>query len=124
MQKKYCVKRDTKRHKTIKGVAGFDIVFRKIKKEMLFGYRKEDDENIFIAEPEKVLVDIYYFNDVNDMDSSALERPPRIDINRLVSYAARSKKKSVIIGIATLLKEYGYIVQARKLLALARENKV
>ncbi len=114
----------TKRHKTIKGVAGFDIVFRKIKKEMLFGYRKEDDGNIFIAEPEKALVDIYYFNDINDMDSSVLERPSRIDINKLVSYAARSKKKSVIAGITILLKEYRYMVQARKLVALVQKSKV
>ena len=46
----------TKRHNRIKGVAGFDIVFKKIKKDMMFGYKKEADGNIFIAEPEKGLL--------------------------------------------------------------------
>ncbi len=114
----------TKRHNKLKGVAGFDIVFKKIKKDMLFGYRKEADGNIFIAEPEKALIDIYYFNDVNDLDPAALERPTRIDINKLMLYAMKSKKRSALVGITTLLKEHGYATQAKKLAILAQRDKV
>jgi predicted transcriptional regulator of viral defense system len=113
----------TKRHSKIRGVAGFDIVFKKIKKDMLFGYRKEADGNIFIAEPEKALIDIYYFSDINDLDPSALERPARMDINRLMFYAMKSKKRSVLVGIAALLKEYGYTERAKKLAASVKVNK-
>ncbi len=113
----------TKRHNKLKGVAGFDIIFKKIKKDMLFGYKKEADGNIFIAEPEKALIDIYYFNDVNDLDIAVLDRPARIDINKLVSYAAKSKKRSVLVGIMALLKEYGYKSQAKKLATLAQIDK-
>lgn len=106
----------TKRHKPIKNIEGFDIVFRRIKAEMMFGYQKRSDGNIFIAEPEKAIVDIYYFNDVNDLDPMALERPPRIDIDRLVLYAKRSRKKSVIDGVAAMLREHGYRTQAKMLI--------
>ena len=114
----------TKRHNMLKGVAGFDIVFKKIKKDMLFGYKKEADGNIFVAEPEKALIDIYYFGDVNDLDPAALERPARIDINRLVSYAVKSKKRSVLVGITALLREHGYATQAKRLATLAQIDKV
>ena len=112
-----------KRHNRIKDVAGFEIVFKKIKKDMMFGYKKEADGNIFIAEPEKALIDIYYFDDVNDLDPAALERPARIDVDKLVSYAAKSKKKSVLVGITALLREYGYATQAKRLSALAQMDR-
>lgn len=111
----------TKRHRRLKGVAGFDIVFKNIKREMLFGYRKEANGNIFIAEPEKALIDIYYFNDVNDLDPAVLERPARINIDKLVLYAARSKKRSVLVGITALLREHGYARQAKRLATLASD---
>lgn len=114
----------TKRHKLLKGIVGFDIVFKKIKDSMLFGYKKEADGNIFVAEPEKALIDIYYFNDIDDLDPAALERPARIDINKLVLYAARSKKKSVLVGITALLREHGYATQAKRLATLVQIDMV
>ncbi len=106
----------TKRHKPIKNVQGFDIVFKRIKKTLLFGYCKKSGGNVFMADPEKAIVDIFYFNDVNDLDEDALKRPPRIDINRLLLYAMKSGKKSVIVGVAKLLSDNGYAVKARRLL--------
>lgn len=99
----------------LKNVSGFDIVFKKVKMEMLFGYHKESDGNIFIADPEKAIVDIYYFNDVNDLDETVLDNPPRIDIDKIVLYAQKSKKRSVILGITKLLEEHGYHTHARRL---------
>jgi len=105
----------TKRHKPIKNVAGFDIVFKKIKKEMFFGFHKESEGNVFIADAEKAIVDIFYFNDVNDLDESAFEKPSRIDVDKLFSYAEKTGKKSVVLGVAKLLEENGYFKQAEKL---------
>ncbi len=105
----------TKRHRPLKNVAGFDFVFKRIKREAFFGFHKESDGNVFIADAEKAIVDIFYFNDVNDLDESALEKPSRIDINKLVSYAKKTGKKSVVLGVVKLLKESGYIKQAKKL---------
>lgn len=105
----------TKRHRVVKNITGFDIVFRKIKKEMLFGYHKESNGNVFIADPEKAIVDIYYFNDISDLDETVLNKPPRINIGRLVLYAQRSKKKSVVFGVAKLLEEHGYVALAKRL---------
>jgi len=105
----------TKRHRALRNVSGFDIVFKRIKKDLLFGYHKESNGNIFIADPEKAIVDIYYFNDVSDLDESVLDKPPRIDIDRLALYAQRSKKKSVMLKIARLLEEHGYSAYSKKL---------
>lgn len=109
----------TNRHRPIKNIMGVDIVFRKIKKEMLFGYHKEQSGNLFIADPEKAIVDIYYFNDVNDLDDSALENPPRIDVKKLAAYAERSERVSVMHEVSKLLKEHGYAALAKKLLNTA-----
>ncbi len=106
----------TKRHKTLTGIAGFDIAFKKIREGMLFGYHKESAGNISIADPEKAIVDIYYFNDVSDLDETVLDRPARINIAKLVRYAQRSRKKSVITGIAGLLRAHGYKIYAETLI--------
>ncbi len=104
-----------KRHKIIKNVMGFDIVFRKISDRMMFGYHKESDGNIFIADKEKAIVDIFYFKDVNDLDYGVLEKPARIDVDRLALYAEMSQNKSVIRNISGLLADYGYAKQAKRL---------
>jgi predicted transcriptional regulator of viral defense system len=105
----------TKRHRVLKNILGFDIEFKKIKSGLFFGYHKESNGNIFIADPEKAIVDIYYFNDVNDLDVHALEKPPRLNINKLVLYAQKSKSKTVVARVAKLLEDYGYHTHAERL---------
>ena len=107
----------TKRHQPIREVNGFGIIFRHVKTSMMFGYHKEASGNIFIADPEKAIVDIYYFGDVNDLDEDALEKPPRVDVAKLARYAEASKSIRVVIGVARLLKEHGYSKDANKLLS-------
>ena len=70
----------TKRHGAIRGVLGFDLVFKNVKERMMFGYHKEADGNIFVADPEKAIVDIFYFNDINDLDEDVFNSPSRIDV--------------------------------------------
>jgi predicted transcriptional regulator of viral defense system len=105
----------TKRHRAVKGAMGYDIVFKHIAKGMMFGYHKEASGNISVADPEKAIVDIYYFNDVNDLDETMLDKPSRIDVGRLAEYALRSGRKTVISRTAELLDEHGYKKEARLL---------
>jgi predicted transcriptional regulator of viral defense system len=106
----------TFRHPSIKNIAGFDIIFRNTNEKMMYGYHKEADGNISIADPEKAIVDIFYFKEVNDLDELALSKPSRVDIDRLIVYAKRSGRASVIARTAGLLRENGYVSQAKALL--------
>ncbi|MCL5099684.1 MAG: hypothetical protein M1158_00990 [Candidatus Marsarchaeota archaeon] len=105
----------TKRHRAVRDVMGYDILFKHISKGMMFGYHKEANGNISIADPEKAIVDIYYFNDVNDLDETMLDKPSRIDVGRLAEYALMSGRKTVISRTAELLAEHGYKKEARLL---------
>ena len=105
----------TKRHRPIRGINGFDIIFKHVKNSMMFGYHKESNGNIFIADPEKALVDIYYFNDVNDLDEDAFKRPSRLNIEKLVKYAEASKSKHVMRSVAGLLYAHKYSAESNRL---------
>ena len=105
----------TKRHKMIRNVEGFDILFRHVKKDLMFGYHKELNGNLFIADPEKAIVDIYYFNEVNDLDEDVLRKPPRINISKLLMYAKQSRSKRVAKGVAELLRKNGHGREAKEL---------
>lgn len=94
------------RHGRIGNVWGFEILFKRIKLPMMFGYHKEPGGNIFIADPEKAIVDIFYFGDVNDLDESVFDKPSRIDIKKLIEYAMRSGEPRVINGVRRLLSEH------------------
>ncbi|EQD30839.1 hypothetical protein B2A_13964, partial [mine drainage metagenome] len=113
----------TKRHASIRNVQSVNITFKKIKKDMLFGYHKESNGNIFIADPEKAIVDIYYFKDINDLDETILSKPARIDIGKLVFYAERSKKRYVMLKVAELLEYHGYHSYAKRLVGEAPYTK-
>ncbi len=105
----------TKKHRPIKDVMGLTIVFKTTNRRMMFGYHKESYGNISIADPEKAIVDVFYFNDVNDLDEDALRPPPRVDPDKLATYAIQTGKESVKRRVARLLEENGYSKQARSL---------
>jgi len=105
-----------KRHRVIRNVEGYDIIFKHAKKELMFGYHKELNGNIFIADPEKAIVDIYYFRDLNDLDEDALKSPPRISISKLIAYAKQSRNKYVVKKVAELLRMNGHGKEANELL--------
>ncbi|MEM0202099.1 MAG: hypothetical protein QXR73_02890 [Candidatus Micrarchaeaceae archaeon] len=102
----------TKRHKPLRGIEGFDIIFKNIKEGMMFGYHKEANGSIFMADPEKAIVDILYFNDVNDLDEDVLMKPPRIDVAKLLRYAKQSNSNRVITNVEELLGRYSYNAHA------------
>jgi predicted transcriptional regulator of viral defense system len=103
------------RHRPVHDILGHEIIFKHIKREMMFGYRRETNSNIMIADPEKALIDIFYFNDVNDIDPDVLETPPRISVERLISYAIKSNNLKIIKKTADLLADYNYLRQVKKL---------
>ena len=112
----------TERHKAIDDVMGFEIVFRHVRPGMMFGYHKESDGNVFMADPEKAIVDIFYFHDVNDLDYGVLEKPPRINIRKLTDYAIRSGDSSVIRGVGEMLRATGHRAEAKRLNARKRHG--
>jgi len=105
----------TKRHKPIRNIEGFDIAFKHVKKDLMFGYHKELNGNLFIADPEKAIVDIYYFKEVNDLDEDVFRKPPRINISKLLAYTKQSRSKRVAKGVAELLRRNGYSRYANEL---------
>jgi predicted transcriptional regulator of viral defense system len=113
----------SKWHHKINDAMGYEISFRTARKDMLFGYHKEAGGNISIADPEKAIVDIYYFNDINDLDEKALDRPSRIDVAKLVRYAGMSGRDTVKSRVATLLAEHGYKREATRLLGMQEKRR-
>lgn len=106
----------TKRHRKMSGVMGYDIVFRRVKADMMFGYHKEAEGNISIADPEKAIVDIFHFRDVNDLDEDVLDKPSRIDVHKLADYASRSGERAVVRGVVELLQYHSYRKEALALM--------
>ena len=87
-------------HRPIRNLNGFKVDFRKMKKSMLYGYGKIDD--VFVAEPEKSIIDMIYLNEFVDYAEEAVEER-NIDLVKLREYAARTNVKSVIKKIETMI---------------------
>lgn len=101
------------RHSIISDVFGYDIRFRQIRRDMIYGYSRKNSGRLSIADPEKAVVDIFYLNDVNDLDEDSLDPPARIDIDLLVKYALRSNVKRVVQKVAGLIERHEYAKEAR-----------
>ena len=87
---------------------GIPILFITIKSSTLFGYKKEryNDFDIFMADPEKVLIDsLRYKLPLSDI-VQALDTP-EIDFGRLSDYAYR-------LGNTSLIKRLGYVLEKKK----------
>ncbi len=96
------------RHKTIKNVMGYDISFRRIQRQMLFGYRRVSKGNISIAEPEKAIIDTLYLNHVMDVQDSVFQGHSKVSIPKLIKYAKSTKKKTVLERVLQILTNLGY----------------
>lgn len=82
-----------KRHRPIPDLEGMEVQFRVIKRPMLYGYGKVED--VFVADPEKAVVDMLYLNSFVEYAEEAVERG-KVDVAKLVDYAKRSRVMSVI----------------------------
>lgn len=107
------------RHSIVKDILGYDIVFKQVKRDMFYGFHRRNAGRLVIADPEKAIVDLYYFNDVNDLDEDALDPPARVDIGMLIRYALRSGVKRVVRGVADLIEKHGYERESKELTSRA-----
>ncbi len=74
----------------------------------MFGYKKErySDFDIFMAEPEKAIIDLLLFKVPIDDVKLALEKED-LDFNKLSEHAKKTKNKS-------LMKRLGYLLEQKK----------
>jgi predicted transcriptional regulator of viral defense system len=87
-------------HRQINNLNGFKIKFKVVKKSMLYGYGKIDD--VFVADPEKAVIDMIYLNDFTDYAEEVVQKK-KLDISKLVDYAKRSNIKSVVKKIESMI---------------------
>jgi len=85
------------------------IILIKVKPKYFFGFKKEyyDGFTIFIAEPEKALIDSALFKKISfsEIISIVKERKNALNIKKLVCYLLKIKNK-------TLIKRFGFLLDS------------
>ncbi len=90
----------TRQHKAIADLNGYIVEFSKVKKGLMYGYRKVDD--VFVADPEKAVIDMLYLNRFVGYAKEAMERG-KLDREKLERYARQSGVKKIIKEIRAML---------------------
>lgn len=94
-----------RQHKRLK-VEGYDIRFVKLKRSRFFGYRSDD--GVFIADPEKAIVDCLAFNvDFFYISESFGNLKDSVDIKKLKEYAKDMDDKALINRLGFMLEKAG-----------------
>lgn len=100
----------TKKTKIFKNLVG-SFEYRSIKEDLFFGFKKEIDNNqeFFIALPEKALLDFFYLNnhfqgDFSELESLRLQNLEVLNIKLLETYGLKYNKR--IRKIAEVLIEF------------------
>ena len=100
----------TKKTKIFKNLVG-SFEYRSIKEDLFFGFKKEIDNNqeFFIALPEKALLDFFYLNnhfqgDFSELESLRLQNLEALNIKLLETYGLKYNKR--IRKIAEVLIEF------------------
>lgn len=91
-----------RQHKAIADLNGYIVEFSKAKKELMYGYGKVD--GVFVADPEKAVIDMLYFNRFTGYAEEAVESG-KLDRAKLERYALQS-------GIASIVKKIGAMLDA------------
>ncbi len=81
-----------KRHRPVPSLNGYKVEFKRIKKEMMYGYSKVDD--VFVASPEKAVIDMLYLNAFVEYAEESIDSG-KLNYKLLEDYAARSGVKSL-----------------------------
>jgi predicted transcriptional regulator of viral defense system len=89
-----------RQHKAVEDLNGYVVEFSKIKKELMYGYRKID--GAFVADPEKAVIDMLYLNRFVEYAEEAVESG-NLDRERLERYAAQSGVKEIAKKIGAML---------------------
>lgn len=90
----------TRQHKPISNLNGYKVEFSKVKKALMYGYRRVD--NIFVADPEKAIIDMLYLNRFVEYADEAIENE-RINKTKLKKYAKQSGVRSIIRRVEAML---------------------
>ncbi len=100
----------TKKTKIFNNLVG-SFEYRSIKEDLFFGFKKEIDNNqeFFIALPEKALLDFFYLNnhfqgDFSELESLRLQNLEALNMELLETYGLRYNKR--IRKIAKVLIEF------------------
>ncbi len=93
-----------RQHKRVYDLNGYTVEFSRVKKGLMYGYRKVD--GAFVADPEKAVIDMFYLNRFVGYAEEALESAD-LDIERLERYAKMS-------GVKKIVKRIGVILNADK----------
>jgi len=100
----------TKKTKIFRNLVG-SFEYRSIKEDLFFGFKKEIDNNqeFFIALPEKALLDFFYLNshfqgDFSELESLRLQNLEVLNIRLLKTYGLKYNKR--IRKIAEVLIEF------------------
>jgi predicted transcriptional regulator of viral defense system len=99
-------------HRSITGINGRTLVFKKTKPKMMFGYRKEGAA--FIAEPEKAIIDSLYFRQAG-YAGEAVDSGKAVDAEKLAEYALMTGNRVVISKAGLLLEDSGHGKEAARL---------
>ncbi len=85
---------------------GYTIQFIRFNKNRIFGYKKEYayEKNMFIAEPEKLIIDCLLLNRTSLKDVFILLKSEKIDVLKLCGYAKKMNSK-------ILIKRLGYLLE-------------
>lgn len=100
-----------------------DFQYRSVKPKLFFGFRKIEDmgQNVFIAQPEKALLDYFYLNSSEfkgnreEFESMRLQNVEEIDIQKIEDFKKLYGRK--MARIIDALVEYiaDYVVRYKKL---------
>ncbi len=74
-------------HRPMHNLGGFEVKFKKLKRELFYGYGKAD--GAMIADPEKAVIDMIYLNEFVEYAEEAVEER-NLDIAKLRDYALRT----------------------------------
>lgn len=89
-----------RQHKTIQDLNGYVVEFIKVKKGLMYGYRKVD--GTFVADPEKAVIDMLYLNRFIEYAEEAVESG-RMDRKKLERYSAMSGVKEIARRMEAML---------------------
>ncbi len=100
-----------KRKKSVINFIGVKITFTHIDKKYFFGFRKMnyDSIEIFIAEPEKAILDSIAFGEVSEQEMLEILKKNKKEINfrKLLAFANRTKSKEIIKAVKALIDKTG-----------------
>jgi len=97
----------TARPQTIYNELGI-FIYKHLKRDLFWGYKKiRLGQDIFIAEKEKALIDMFYFNskEAGYVKELRLQNLETLDLEKLNEYAERTGKKKIISAVKLLIKE-------------------